>query len=257
MPSLTELNIIEFDSRRQGIYVNFDSLFDTKLACLEEVNVDLAIHAIANGWSERIWDTVPGFPDDKLKELYDARDVRTLLLAHPTMITDFINQWIKQLHLKAAGNPFTGYCELFINVWPFKMPKQIANRICKTVVDLLDSPVRTTILNIDPQDISALDVKRFFSAMIDVDYGRFLNARCATDLKDCPLPDTVLYAPKIFRGELDSATRNQVRNVDVFVQAEQMLAPMIRLEFLDLEFFSSPVKADMLGIKPLAEIKAT
>lgn len=247
MASLTERGAIAYDKRRQGIYTNLDTLFDTRLACLEEVDVKLAIHALRSHWASRVHDSIPGLPDEVYKQLYDARDVNTLSLAHPTMMMEFIKAWCAKANETMRYTPEPGFCELFVNIWPYKLSRSAARRIGEAISNTAGEEIRITMLNIDPIEISCLDAKRFFSAMIDNDYYRWLNERARTaDLTNVKLLDVALYVPRIWRGELPEGDYAKIKDIDIFAQAEETLKPLIGYEFLDYEYFCTPVTAEML-----------
>lgn len=251
MPSLTERGAISYDKRRQGIYTTLDTMFDVQLACLEEVDVNLAIHALRTGWSTRVFDTVPGLPDDVFKKLHEARDLKTLTLAHPTMMVEFIKAWCLRANETMRHTPEPGFCEVFVNIWPYRMSRAQARSFGDTLQKVLGDEIRVSMLNIDPLEISCLDAKRFFSAMIDNFYYRWLNERARTaDLTSNKLLDVTLYAPRIIRGELANGDFAKLRDVDIFAQAEESMKPLIGLEFLEFEYFCTPVTADMLEDTP-------
>ena len=262
MASLSELRVIEYDVKRQGLLVTLDSLFDTRLGCLQEFDPALALHAIQNGWHQRIYDKIPGVDDvayeELLKKLYAARDISTLEASAPTVIIDFVVDWCEKANAMMQHSPFPGYVEVFINIFPFKLSKERASRIGNKVAELIGEDARVTMLNIDPLQISSLDAKCYFSAIIDIDYCIWLDERArTTDFKICPIPDVVLYAPRVFQGKLEDTEYSKYKTLDVFAQVQAALSPMIGLEFLEVELFSSQVTPEVLDDEdPLASLKA-
>lgn len=246
MSSFAAQTGIPYDKKRQGFLVDLDTLYDTRLAVIEEVDFELALHQLRIGWSERLYDRVEQIPPDKYKELYDNRDLKTLVLANPTMATEVIRGWCVQVSSAMTGTPERGFCEVFLNVWPYRLGKTAAREFAAKIDDILDHTVRVTIVNVDPKEITAYDAKLYFSCIMMQDWYVWLEERAQRgELKKAPIPDVSLYAPRVFRGSVETADYEQIRDKDVFATIEEKLKPIIGLEFLDLGFFSSAITPEL------------
>ena len=51
MSSLYERANIPYDQKRQGIYTDLDTLYDTRIAVVEEVDTLLALRTLQAGWA--------------------------------------------------------------------------------------------------------------------------------------------------------------------------------------------------------------
>jgi hypothetical protein len=236
---------IVFEKQRQGILTDLDTLYDTRLAVVEEVDVGLALHHLKTGWSERLYDRAAPIPDDKYAELYAARDTTTLRRASPTMAVEAIRRWVLAATKSMVGTPQQGYCQLFVNVWPYKISRSEARVFAIKINEALDGCCRILMINIDPKEITALDAKSFFSCMFLQDGALWLEARGqSNDIKKIPLPDVTLYIPKILRGTISHGQLQSIRDADIFTTMEERLKPIIGLEFMEVEFFSSAIPAE-------------
>lgn len=246
MKSLESLSGFTFDKKRQGIYTTLDTLYDTRLAVIEEVDKVLALTSIMNGWHDRVYDKIEEIPQDKYNELYDNRDVNTLVLASPTFIAETIRAWIGHARVSMNGTPFSGYCELFVNVWPYRLTKEQGLEYSSKLQESMGETTKITMININPKYITAMDAKIFFSVMFDTDWYYWLEERAkSNDIKITPLPNVALHAPKLFRGIVSDGIREQVRGVDVFTNVEEKLKPIIGIEFLDTSFFTTVITPDL------------
>ena len=246
MSSLYERANIPYDQKRQGIYTDLDTLYDTRIAVVEEVDTLLALRTLQAGWAWRVEDKAPPIPDDKYKELYDSRDINTLVKASPTFAAEAIRAWYNHALNAMHGTPFPGYCELFVNVWPYKLTKEQATSYAEKLRHITGDFVRITMLNINPEHITALDAKMYFSVMFVNDWYVWLEARAASgDIKDTPLPNVALHAPKICRGTINQGEYEQIKDIDIFTTVEERLRPIIGLEFMEVAFFSSVLTPDV------------
>lgn len=248
--SLSETGAIQFEKGRQGIYTDLDTLYDTRLAVIEEIDQALALHLLKNGWCSRLYDRAEPLTKEQYKEAYSMRDVKTLTLAHPTMATDAIRGWCRQAHAAISGTPYPGFCEVFVNIWPYRLTKAQARPFAEQLNKTLDGSARLTLLNFDPKYLTTYDAKLYFSCMMMQDWDVWLEERSQQgDLKKAPIPDVTLYAPKIFRGEIGQGDYEAIRDIDVFSTVEERLRPIVGVEFIETDFFSSyitPEVADML-----------
>lgn len=240
--SLYQTTNIQYDKKRQGIYTDLDTLYDTRIAAIEEVDTKLALFTLASGWHSRVEDKVPPLSDEVYNELYDSRDVKTLTLASPTFVTEAIRAWVAHAITSMNGTPFAGYVELFVNVWPYKLTREEAREYATKLTETLANQAKVTMLNIDPKSITALDAKMYFSVMFINDWYVWLEERAKQgDIKTTPLPNVALHAPKVCRGAISHGEYELIKDVDIFSTVQDRLQPIIGLEFLETSFFSSAI----------------
>lgn len=240
MSTLQKVCKLAPDQARQGIYTDLDTLFDTRMAAIEEVDLLLSLTLLRDNWCMRVDDTAKPIPDEKYKELYDNRDINTLVKAIPTFISETIRAWCGQALVSIGVTPFPGYCEIFVNCWPYKLTKVQAREYADKLKETLGDSIKITMIQVDPKTITCKDAKLFFSAMFVNDWHDWLEARAvAGDIRATPIPDVTLYAPRVCRGSISQSEYDSIKNVDVFSTVEQKLMPVIGLEFLEVSFFSS------------------
>lgn len=237
--------VIGLDEKRNGLLVDLDSLFDTRLACVTQFDANIAINALANGWSTRIYDKCPGLPDEVYKDLYKARDISIFEYAQPTSSIDFIRSWGDFIHRSRDNSPFPGYAEVFINFWPYKFPKAKAVEIAKTLNESFGSRVKVTIVNIDPLTITCSDMKMLLSGVVMYDWPVWWQHVCSNaDLITNKIPDVTFYVPKLFQGHLTDEVYTSLKDTDVFRAAVETMMPLIGLDFMDVDMFSVSVDSE-------------
>lgn len=244
--SLSETGQIQYEKGRQGIYTDLDTLYDTRMAVIEEIDPDLAMWLLKQGWCSRLYDRAEPLTREQYQEAYSLRDVKTLTLAHPTMATDAIRGWCRQAHTAIMGTPYPGFCEVFLNVWPFRLSRQAARHFAEQLNKTMDGSARITLLNFNPMHITAYDAKLYFSCMMMQDWDKWLEERSQLgELKKAPIPDVTLYAPRLLRGELNQGEYETIRDQDIFSTIEERLRPIIGLEFIETDFFSSSITPEV------------
>lgn len=246
MKSFAAATGIPYEKGRQGFLTDLDTLYDTRLAVIEEVSTDLALHHVQAGWATRLYDKAEPIPAEKFAELYAARDLDTLVLANPTMAVEAIRGWATQVHNAMLGTPYRGFIEIFVNVWPYRLSRTQAVEMGEKLSKTLDDTVRVTMINLDPMSITAFDAKLYFSCIMMQDWQPWLEERAQKgELKRAPLPDVTLYAPKILRGSISPGEMEQIRDKDLFSTIEDRMKPIIGLEFVETEFFSTVITPEL------------
>lgn len=238
---------IAYDKQRQGIYTDLDSLYDTRLACIEQLDSELAKELLEGGWNSRINDKIQGIDQTLYEELYSLRSEETLELAVPTYVKDAIGSWILQAKSAMDGTPFGGYCEVFVNVFPYRLSKTKAQEIAKSISKAYPDDTRVRAINIHPHLITPSDVRRLFSAMFMIDWMPWLEHFAQEgDLKKIPLADVSLIVPKLMRGQGSIEEYHRMSKIDYFSQVEASMQPLIGLQFLDTDIFSAVMDKEML-----------
>lgn len=234
----------------QGLYVDLDSIFDTRFAVLEQVDPMLALEALKKGWNTRGDDLVAGIDKKLYDELYATRDNSVLAIAPNTMMMDAVKTWVLKALATIQGSPNGDTVEVFVNIWPYTLDKAKAREIGTTVVDVLGNQVNVHMVNISHEKLCTRTAKRYFSAMFMYDYDMWLES--CTKLgyfEQCRIPDVSLYGPKLYKK--DVPTEEQQREldsnkIDLFKHFEMTAGPQVGLEFIEPAFFSCMLPEDYL-----------
>lgn len=239
-----------FNPYLQGLYVDLDSIFDTRFAVLEQVDPMLALQALKKGWNTRGSDLVEGIDKKLFDELYATRDNSVLAIAPRTMAMDAIKTWVLKALATIQGSPNGDTVEVFVNVWPYTLDRAKAREIGETIVDLLGNQVTVHMVNIAVDKLCTRTAKRYFSAMFMYDYDVWLES-CTTQgyFEQCRIPDVSLYGPKLYKKNIP--TEEQERElandkINLFSHFEMTAGPQVGLEFIEPAFFSCVLPEDYL-----------
>lgn len=241
------------DAFLQGVYVDMDSLFDTRFAVLEQVDPVLALHNLKNGWNKREQDVFEGIDKKLFDELYETRDNSVLAIAPGTQVVDALRVWVVKALQTIAGSPNGDKVVIFVNVWPYLISKDHARQIGNTVLELVGKTVEIRMINVDIKTICTQTAKRYFSAMFMYEWDVWLETNTTNgSFERQRIPDVTLYAPRLLKkGVLTDELRLQLEQsaapgVSLFDYFEMIAGPHIGLEFIEPGFFSNYMPTDYI-----------
>ncbi len=255
---MVTLNLGPVGKFTQGLYADLDSLFDTRFAVLEEISPRLAIENLVNGWQTRKADVPIGMPLEDFQTLYSLRTDETLAKASQTEVLELMRHWVADIVKLSAGSPDKTTVRIFINVFPFELSEKQARELGEQFKAFFPPDVDLTMLNIDPKKITPATAKKYFAGMFMYDYHLWKEHHAKEgNFKDIKLPDTALYTPGIFHGKMptEAELREYTENkIDIFKEWEMYVGPIIGIEFLPVQVFSTQLPAglftDMAALEP-------
>lgn len=110
---------------KRRIYVELDSLLDTRLATLIRIDEAEASKALELGYRERlsdVWSQLGlNINQDVYAERYRKRDRATLQAARPSGIVPMVHQLVGALGKMADNTPFVEAVTLDVNFWPYQL----------------------------------------------------------------------------------------------------------------------------------------
>lgn len=234
----------------QGVYVDMDSLFDTRFAVLEQVDPVLALKNLKNGWNSRTVDVFDGIEKKLFDELYITRDNTVLTIAPPTQIIDAVKTWVVKALETIVGSPNGDKVVIFANTWPYNITRAHAREIGTSIQKLVGDTVDVRMINVNIDKIDTKTAKRYFSAMFMYDWDLWLELNTKNGSFEAQrLPDVSLYAPRLYKKGMptEEDLRNTGhRNVSVFDQFEMLAGPQIGIEFIEPAFFSHYLPTDYI-----------
>ncbi len=237
----------------QGIYVDMDSLFDTRFAVLEQVDPILALHNLKNGWNNREQDVFEGIDKKLFDELYETRDNSVLAIAPGTQIIDAIRMWVVKALQTIAGSPNGDKVVIFANVWPYQITRDHAKTIGQKILEMVGETVEVRMINVDIKQICTQTAKRYFAAMFMYEWDTWLESNTLSgSFEKQRIPDVTLYSPKLFKKSVltdearDALQQHKASGISVFDHFEMVAGPQIGIEFIEVAFYSHHMPTDYL-----------
>lgn len=235
----------------RDIYVDLDSLFDTRLAILDKIDRRYSTLIYEAGFANRTEDAFPSIDKEQFKKLFDDRDNSVLAISLMTsvynMIKDHVTESAKELHRTPGGREINVY----INVWPYEFDKEGVEMILKPIYDMAENRASVHALNKDPKTIPTSFFGQKFAFLVMYDYMRWLSS-ILDDPKTMtfPMAKTTLIVPKLFLAETYNEKEMEELlesgSFDPFRQVELVCAPYIGLEFFELPLFSAMLPPDFI-----------
>lgn len=228
----------------RNIYVDLDSIFDTRLAILDKIDPRYSILVYEAGFPNRTEDAFPKISKELFKELFDKRDSELLSRSLMTNVFNMVKSHVKENIQRMSSTPGGNNLEIFVNIWPYNLSKEGAEIIIKPFYEIEKDRVNVHALNIDPKELSASWFGQKFSFIVMYDYMRWLS-----NILNDPatikhrLPKTTLIAPKLFLNEtLNEREYQELLDsgaMDPFREVELACAQYIGLEYYDMPIFSA------------------
>lgn len=244
------IDLGKYNKFLQGVYVDLDSIFDTRFAVLEQVDPLLALKNLKNGWNTRTNDVFEGIDKKLFDELYQTRDNSVLAIAPRTMMMDAVKTWVLKALATIQGSPNGDSVEVFINVWPYTIDRAHARSIGDSIMEILGNQVTIHMINVPLDKLCTRTMRRYFSAVFMYDYDIWLEgATKAGYFEQMRMPDVSLYGPKLYKNNPPSQEQEREMlnaKMDVFAHFEVTAGPQVALEFIDPAFFSCMLPEDYL-----------
>lgn len=226
-----------------GIYVDLDSLLDTRLATLFiHCGEDFVSQMLSSKeqYFNRIEDSFKVVDKLKFRNLYEARDKLTLKQAGRSKILILI----KGIILEAIGKQNVEVSsikpKLFLNTYPYALTEQEDMLFLRLLIELTDRKCDIEIIRKSPKDLGLVYAKQNFKVMFMYDYSSWLEAH-AEHFKTYKLPDVELYAPAMYFGRVPTKEEQaeiKATKKDSFTLMELGSCIYIGLKLIPVSFFS-------------------
>jgi len=223
------------DKIKNSIYIDLDSLLDTRFSLLTEMSPKIAGEVLLNKqYFNRLRDSFPPIPEIVFKTFYKYRDNSLLKTAIRTHITDVLFSEVCYVELNPQIKEGVKVANIVINTYPYRLTKKEIDDIKKSIrftMGNIDFNIKDTYFN--PYNVSLTDFKEFYS-IIMYDGLNWLKYRIATnEFFNFNMPSTRLYIPAF----LEKIEKN--KNIeDIFKDMKRSMEYFIDLQFTPVKMFS-------------------
>lgn len=219
----------------KNIYVDIDTLFDTRLPLLYMFNNDIAVRMRSTGkYDKRIKDEFETISYDIFRAFYRSRDKQLLKLALPTRIIGMIR--------KHYGEELTGLNDitiserptLFINTYPYSLDLE-EKEIFSIVIMALIPDCKIDFINVDNAELTPLWIDEHIGIMFKYDALDWIDYHVGTcSLINTPLLNVSLFAPALLTGTM----KQSAAKYETFMNMAYAVGTVIDLSFIDAAHFS-------------------
>lgn len=242
---------------KNGLYLDLDCLYDTRLATLELLDERLAKIAIAEGYYKRTRDAFPFVDQKTFAEIYARRDTETLSKAMMTKALDVLANFTKDSVRRVGETPYQSEINVFLNVYPYAIDKPTAQAMLEPLAKLTGHVANINLLNLPIEKISLKFCRENLSLMMLYEFEQWLEFNTKNDMfRSYPVPDVCLFVPELFLTDKeisDDDIRMMVQQgAHPFRAVERMAKNLIDLTMLDIDYYCAQMPEPIIE-----EIKET
>lgn len=226
------------------IYIDLDSLLDTRLGTLIQINEIAAIEALDNGYHARISDDwsklTPNINQAEYNSRYKTRDIETLKVSRCTNAVPIINELSKSLIEAAIYTPEVSSVAVEVNLYPYKLSSDEVKMIEDVVRYYLsvNTNIKTTYLT--PEQLTPDVIYLHYDGLIMYDFNAWIVSQVER-LKEKRLPTVTIMAPALYANKIpdkDEITFEDTGEISPFASLELVLCEYVDLHLLDAKYFS-------------------
>ena len=235
------------------IYVDLDSLLDTRLGTLALISTDFAFDVTTSkDYYVREEDLFQTEAAGKLsKELFTqvhtARRAEVVRNSLRTRIPDFVLKLATNLFFHALSTPWQSGVEVEVNSFPYVLSDEEAKELLASMAALFDANFTIRLVNKRYEDLTIEYVRENYRAMVMYTYHEWMNLH-SKDLQKKPLKDLSLYVPRLYyikkptREELVEFAKN---NQDVFTFHQAAMRPFVMIQHMPIALFCAHTPANL------------
>lgn len=208
------------------VYIDIDSLFDTRLTTLLLVSkVDTA------SYLSRVDDNFVNIGEGLFKLLYSRRERPVLVSSNRTAIREMLVAAIMELKEKLIRGGSSGVIGLHVNHYPYLLNDDDKDEIKSLVTSMVNDSIEVSLVYINPREINFDDYSTYLSyegiSLINIMIRKL-------DLPNNPRPSTVFIVPALMPDGIVGLERDTY-----FVGMMSAIEAFIDMQFVNVTHFSS------------------
>jgi len=235
-------------SALSGVYVDLDSLLDTRIGTLAKLGGnELVLNVLKGNYHSRQDDKFPGVNLEQYKALYASRDVETLTLSTLTNVMWFLGKIVTELMKQALVRPFHEGVRVVLNTYPYQLTEEDQASM-KGILAAKMNGYSTAELSFELETVYQSDAeltpeycKLNFSAMLMYNFDHWLTLHQVA-LTQLPMNEVTLYAPALYH--VHTPTEEQISELKTrfhwspFEALEKSVNGGVNLQLMPVELFS-------------------
>ena len=237
---------------KSTLYIDLDSLYDTRLAILEAVDPAYASYMMTHGYFNRVVDKFEFIDDATYSLIWRTRSMNILKNAITTPMVKFIGRFLLDSIERRESSPFDADIKIYLNIWPYKMTKQQAEQLAQPVLNIIkDQEVELNIINMKPSDITVKWCREHLAVMVMYDWGIWIDANFENGNKgflENTIPDICVIVPELYNYRWTQKQEDTYKRKygNLFRVAEEAARFMMDLTMFPISDFCADIPNDML-----------
>lgn len=233
-----------FTENYSSIYIDLDSLFDTRLATIVKVQEEKGQTVDMEVYYTRLADefhveSIEGF-NEVFKEVYSKRDAITIEKSMVTRMPELLRAFVKATLLGIISSPLKAQPRIVINLHPYKLREELVNSIILGVRALTLSKADIEVIDLSLEELTPKYVRANFIEMIMYSYWEWLDTQTTLgNFKDAQCPGVRLIGPMLFKSEeaYRELTREGASVLQIFETIEGFTSPYVKLDLCPIGFY--------------------
>lgn len=234
------------------VYVSLDCLLDTRLGALSLINSDFCYEVTtAKSYFMREEDSFKTKKMGQLskgvfKEIIRTKKQEIVRNSLKTKMHGFIRELCTKLFFEAMSTPFHSGVEIDVNVYPYEFNESEARALIESLVICLGKEFSINLISKTHKQLDVAQVRENYRCVIMYEYHEWINLY-DTEIKKKPLRDTGFYVPRLYFGQLPSGEELKTfaeNNTDPFSFSQQILAPLVLIQYLPIALFCADSPAN-------------
>lgn len=225
------------NNTKLGIYINLDSLIDTRLSVLHYHSPKIFKQVVKSidKYQSRLKDEFDYLDTELFKEMYKKRNSEMIKEPIPTFIPEFIKSYVLTCLQEKSGEIVT----MYLNVYPYKFTDEEKELLKKSIFVIYNKLIDVEILDKPDNDITVKFIHENIALMIMYNGINWLEHNLANkSLRSLNLPDVLMICPRL----VDKLVVKKTAINDFFLDFEKIVHPFIQLLFLTPRIFSIKIK---------------
>jgi len=220
-----------------GVYVDLDSLLDTRLPIVYFIDKDMASSIVENKtYFNRIYDEFDKLPHCVFKELYNRRNKAIFNLATPTNILNKIKDHILSIYLLSELELKPDFINLYVNTYPYKLTMIEIENIRVSFEKVLPK-TKVVPIYVDDKDLTAEWCNKNLSLIIKYNGLEWLEYITSTQQHfKHSLLDITMFVPSLFLAPNYELT-NDADISNAFNKVENFFKQFINLKVIPTKEF--------------------
>lgn len=218
-----------------SMYMDLDSLFDTRIATLYRLDVEKVMPAMMDGYFDRVFDEFSGYDPEVYAKAWKARDETTIENSAITGMVDAINFFAEKTLVARVGTPLRKQPKLELNIHPYVLSDACIDAIVLGLRAVTKNMIDIQIIDRPLSEITPEYVKSNYAIMVMYEYWEWLECHSENkNLLTTRCPNITLIGPAIVRSK---EAWEEVKHNNVFDAIEQYSSVFIKLMLYPISSF--------------------
>lgn len=224
------------------IYIDLDTLFDTRVALINQINPDACTALLTNKeyWlrEHTHWPALTNqlLTDELFDEAWLKRDTTVLKSAMMTNIIPVLLSIISEFQVAKRENRVPFDIALEINIHPYVLDSEEMDELTSILQnEILHDGLPVLFVSVAMDELTPEFIDRHYASMFVFDYHRWIKHHCDALVKK-PCKGLTMIVPKLY--EKDPSKLPVDKKKEELAIFKLLLLELIMFEFVDARYFS-------------------